>query len=218
MAKARVAVTPCGNYDIERVRRAVRESLAQLPEAERLLTPGRKVLLKPNLLSSNKGPEQPVNTHPAVVRAVAEFLIERGCKVSIGDSCGSVRPGATDKALLTSGLTAIAADTGAKIINFDRAPCQRLGSGKFPEIMITNAVKDAEVIINLPKLKTHGLTFLTGAVKNLYGTIPGKGKKTGHVMAPKPAALAEILVDLLAAIRPQLTIMDAIIEIGRAHV
>jgi uncharacterized protein (DUF362 family) len=146
---------------------------------------------------------------------VAEFVASRGCRLQIGDSCGNIAADATERALKNSGMAAIAAEFGAELINFDRAPCvaadevlaRSVGRG----VMIARAALEADVFFNLPKLKTHRLTNLTGAIKNLYGTILSNGKKIVHQRQPKPAALAAVLVDMLAAIKPRLNLMDGVI-------
>jgi len=214
MPRTRVSVTRCADYEPARVRQAVHEALGRLGGLSDLLAPGRTVLLKPNLLSSTMGPERPVNTHPAIVRAVAEYAGDRGCRVQIGDSCGRVGAKATEDALEVSGVRRLADAIGAEVVNFDRRPAEKiegLDMDSLPGFDLCRAALDADVVFDLPKLKTHGLTYLTGAVKNMFGCVPGKGKKTVHRHAPKPAALAEAVVEVFARVRPQLTLMDGIV-------
>ena len=214
MPRTRVSVTRCGDYDSARVGHAVHEALERLGGLSDLLAPGRTVLLKPNLLSSTIGPERPVNTHPAVLRAVAEYVGERGCRVQIGDSCGRVGAGATEDALEVSGVRRLADATGAEVVNFDRRSVEGIedpGTDVLPRFDLCRAALDADLVFDLPKLKTHGLTYLTGAVKNMFGCVPGKGKKIVHLHAPKPAALAEAVVEVFARVRPRLTLMDGIV-------
>lgn len=212
MAKATVALVRCEDYEYSLVRAAVKRCLDQVEGLDSLLAGARTVLLKPNLLSHTRGPEWPVNTHPHVVRAVGEYILEHGCRIQIGDSCGHV--GATEEAFTVSRLREVAADLGAELVSFDRAPCTPLPQvlGRFaPPVSITDAVRSADLVFNLPKLKTHSLTFFTGAIKNMFGTIPGKGKKLLHRFAPKPLALARAAVDVFEAVRPQVVLIDGIV-------
>ena len=214
MAKSSVSLVRCADYDPARVRRAIAEALSLCAGLPDLAGGGKRVLLKPNLLSSNDPPERAVNTHPEFVRAVAEFFIARGWRVLIGDSCGSIAPGSTGQAIRTTGLDRVAQETGAEIVDFDRAPSVEmpiadgrvLRTVKVPQIM-----REVDLFVTLPKLKTHGLTLFTGAVKNQLGLVPGKGKKDIHLLAPKPEMMAEALLDIHSLVRPRLAVMDAIV-------
>ncbi len=209
-----VSIVRCADYDRARVRAAVREALRLLPEAGEIVRPGQAVLLKPNLISSSDPPERAVNTHPEFIRAAAEFFIERGARVFIGDSCGSLAFGSTGRAIEVTGLHAVAAETGAQLLDFDRLPSRPRavpGARVLHTIELPDVLAEMDLIVTLPKFKTHGLTLMTGAVKNQLGLIPGKGKKDAHVAAPKPALMAEALVDVQSAVLPRLAVMDAIL-------
>jgi uncharacterized protein (DUF362 family)/Pyruvate/2-oxoacid:ferredoxin oxidoreductase delta subunit len=210
-----VSIARCSDYDPRRLRDAVEQALAPLPGIDGLLAAGRRVLLKPNCLSPWDGPEKAVNTHPEFVRAVAEHCVRRGCAVAIGDSCGSLGEGSTRRAMAVSGLPQVAADVGAELINFDRSPsvaaeCPDAHILRRP-FRVTAAYGEADVVVTLPKFKTHGLTLLTGAIKNQFGMIPGRGKKDVHLLAPKPAAMAQALVDVYSIVKPHLALMDAVV-------
>ena len=213
-AESLVAVARCPTYARDDVSRAVQECLARIEGLEDLVR-GKRVLLKPNLLSSTAPPEEAVNTHPEVVRAVAQqFIRDFGCRVTIGDSCGTVLPGATQRALERSGVSAVARETGAEAVNFDAAGFERVrhdGGRRLTAFNVAKPVLDAEVVVSLPKFKTHQLTNFTGAVKNMLGVIPGRGKKIVHREAPKPEAFAEALVDLFERVPARLAIMDAVV-------
>jgi len=209
-----VSIVRCEDYDLDRVRAAVREALALLPGIGGLIEGVRRVLLKPNLLSSHDSPEAAINTHPAVTHAVAEFFVERGCKVFIGDSCGSMEAGSTARAMELTGLHEVAAATGAELVDFDKAPSEEVripGGRVLDRVRIPKLVREVDLFVTLPKLKTHGLTLLTGAVKNQYGLMPGWGKKQTHLAAPKPADLARAVVDIFSVASPRLAVMDAIV-------
>jgi uncharacterized protein (DUF362 family)/Pyruvate/2-oxoacid:ferredoxin oxidoreductase delta subunit len=165
-----------------------------------------RVLLKPNLLST-AGIEKAVTTHPAVVQAVAELAQEAGGTVFIGDSpAGPVELGA--EAWRTSGMAEVASAVGAALAPFSEVVWKRLGGLDY---FITRPVLEADLVINLPKLKTHNFARYTGAVKNLFGVIPGGRKRELHLRAPGIADFSRTLVDVLELVQPSLTIMDGII-------
>lgn len=215
MAPAKtVAVVRCSRYERKLLREAVERVIALVPEAAAHLSRGSKVLLKPNLLSSSDPPERAVNTHPEFVRAVAELCLDRGCAVLIGDSCGSLAPGSTRSAIEVTGLDQVARETGAQLLNFDAAPSVEVAipNGRLlRKARISRPALEAEALISLPKMKTHGLTLLTGAVKNQLGVVPGRGKKDIHCAAPKPAAMSQALVDLYSVLRPHAALMDGVL-------
>jgi len=214
MFKATVSLVRCETYAREDVRGAVERALALAPGAEDLFRPGVKVLLKPNLLSSSDPPERAVNTHPEFVRAVAEYCRDRGCAVLIGDSCGSLAPGSTARAMEVTGLREVAEETGAELVDIDHTAAMEapIPDGRvLRSISVSRIVREVDLVVTLPKLKTHGLTLLTGAVKNQFGLVPGRRKKDTHVAAPKPAAMAQALVDIYSVARPHLAIMDGIV-------
>jgi uncharacterized protein (DUF362 family)/Pyruvate/2-oxoacid:ferredoxin oxidoreductase delta subunit len=214
--KSAVAITPCQDYDLPQVYRAVKTSLEQVDGVHELLRNGKKkVLLKPNLLSSSQGPERAVNTHPVVVRALVDFFQkEGGAEVYIGDSCGSIRDGSTNKAFRVTRLDEVTRETGARWINFDQdkpIEIHKKNGAILPTFKIAGTVKEVDLVVSLPKLKTHGLTKYTGALKNTLGVIPGNGKKNVHLQAPKPSVFSQALVDIYEEVKPHITVMDAIV-------
>jgi len=209
-----VAISKCPDYDLDRVRAALRVTLERLPEIEGLVKPGSLVLLKPNLLNSHHGPDAAINTHPTVVRAAAEWFRERDCRVAIGDSCGSVAVGATRRAFELTQLAPVAKETESEFHDFDQGPhvVIDIPNGKvLDRICVPKIVRDADLLVTLPKLKTHTLTMLTCAVKNQFGLVPGGGKKDIHIRAPKPRMLAQAVVDIHSVAAPDLAIVDGVV-------
>ena len=163
--KPTVSAVACDTYDPLAIRRAVETALAPLGGIKRFVHPGMRVLLKPNLLTSART-KQAVTTHPAVVQAVAELVQQAGGTTLIGDSpAGDVSEGA--RVYRSSGMSDVAARTGARLVPFKEVEYRRLNGGDYT---IARPVFEADLVINLPKLKTHVLTLYTGAVKNLFGT------------------------------------------------
>lgn len=201
-----VSVVACDAYELDAVRQDVTAVLAPLGGIERFVRPGMRVLLKPNLLLASD-PEQAITTHPAVVQAVAELVRKSGGTVVIGDSPGGLvrkHPSVWRK----GGMTEVAEQTGATLVTFDGVEWKRLNGNDY---FIARPVLEADLVINLPKLKTHMLTLYTGAVKNLFGTIPGTRKREVHYRAPGVQDFGQALVDVLELVQPGLTLLDGVL-------
>ena len=202
---SQVSIAACTAYEPDAVRQAVSGVLAPLGGIGRFVRPGMQVLLKPNLLTA-ANLERAITTHPTVVQAVAELVQEAGGTVLIGDS-----PGGPIKSpppvWRKGGMTEVAERTSARLVLFDGVEWKRLNGNDY---YIARPVLEADLVINLPKLKTHILTLYTGAVKNLYGTIPGRRKREIHYRAPGVQDFGHVLLDVLELVQPGLTIMDGV--------
>ncbi len=202
-----VSIVKCADYDREKVYDAVRRSVDLLGGMAAFVRPGERVLIKPNLLKASP-PEAAVTTHPEVIRAVIRLVREAGGGAMVGDSPGL---GDLRRVCEKSGILALIEEEGAELADMNEAAGVK-NNGQFHRFEIAKAVLDADVVINLPKLKTHGMVTVTGAVKNLVGCIPGKRKVQWHFNAGvNRNAFARMLVELCALINPRLTIMDAVI-------
>jgi uncharacterized protein (DUF362 family) len=186
--------------------------LEPLGGMERFVENGDRVLLKVNLLSARK-PEKAVTTHPEFVKAVAMEVRKAGGHPYIGDSPGGAFSERTlKKVYRQSGLEGLAHeqdiplnyDTGIRRLEFPKG--KRLKGSP-----VCTYVLDAHKVIALPKLKTHSFQFMTLACKIMYGAIPGLTKATYHARFPRRAAFADMLLDVLMAVKPQLCIMDGIL-------
>ncbi|MBW6502168.1 MAG: DUF362 domain-containing protein [Bacteroidales bacterium] len=165
---------------------------------------GKKVLLKPNLLSDND-PEKCITTHPAVVEAMIRFLQAEGAIVFVGDSPAvhirSFKP-------LKSGIYDVCERTGAIWNDFLKSPFQtRLRKGT---IKTASIVKEVDLIISIPKLKNHELVYFTGAIKNTLGLVPGFSKAKQHALYQDRNRFSEFLVDLNEAIPQHFFLIDGI--------
>lgn len=197
------------NYHYPRVYQAVKNAVDALGGMNSFVKPGQKVLLKPNLLSGLP-PERAANTHPAVVKAMIELAQEAGGRVSIGDSP------ALSSALTVarkSGNLEVAREMGVPVINFEDSVEVQVPEGKiFRKIEVAREAIEADVVINLPKLKTHDVMPLTLAVKNIFGCVVGRNKARWHVQAGHDVSyFARMLAELYALINPALNIMDGIV-------
>jgi uncharacterized protein (DUF362 family)/Pyruvate/2-oxoacid:ferredoxin oxidoreductase delta subunit len=198
-----VSAVNCDTYELEAVRRTVTAVLAPLGGIGRFVRPGMRVLLKPNLVSA-MAPERAITTHPAVIQAVAEQVQQVGGNVLIGDSPGGPLKNGP-RAYRRSGMIDVAEQTGASLVPFEEVTWKRLNGADY---FIARPVFEADLVINLPKLKTHMLTLFTGAVKNLFGAIPGTRKREAHCQALGVQDFSRVLVDILALVPTGLAIMD----------
>jgi uncharacterized protein (DUF362 family)/Pyruvate/2-oxoacid:ferredoxin oxidoreductase delta subunit len=171
------------------------------------IKPGERVLIKPNLLKASP-PDRAVVTHPEILRAVIRLVHEAGAEAVVGDSPGF---GELRRVCEKSGILDVIEEEGADLADFEQA-VKIKNRGRFHHFEIARTVHDADAVINVPKLKTHGMMTITGAVKNLFGCIPGKRKVQWHFNAGvNREAFARMLVELCALIKPRLTVMDAVV-------
>ncbi|MFY1110165.1 MAG: DUF362 domain-containing protein [Methanosarcinaceae archaeon] len=208
----RVSILHCSDYSD--VKNAIKEALDLIGGLENLIFPGSRVLLKPNVLAI-RPPEDAVTTHPAVVSAMCELVSEAGGIPLIGDGAGVTRPDSTTtaEAFRVSGIEAAASSFGAELINFETLGFVEVdvpGARQFSRLYISKAVLEADVIISLPKLKTHELTLYTGAVKNFFGTVPRKIRKQAHFLEDREL-FGEAVVDIYSIVKPQLAVMDGVV-------
>ncbi len=202
---SRVSLVRCQSYNPQTVENKVREALDLLGGMPHFIKPGSRVLLKPNLLMA-KEPEFGVTTHPEVVRSVTRMLKNIHCRVFVGDgpSVWGNQIENVDEVYERTGIKRICREEGAELVKFDKKRMRQ----NFP---LTTWLDNCDHIINLPKLKTHEFTLLTGAIKNLFGLVTGTFKTELHKKYSEKETFAGIIVDILGEVRPSLTIVDAIV-------
>jgi len=209
MSTSKVALIRCSTYDEEEVLAAVRSGIDLLGGIDSFAAADEQILLKPNVLAGDP-PERCVCTHPAILKAVGQLFLEKSRTVSYGDSPGHGDPRPN---LTTAGLTACAEELGLELADFDQGRhVDFADSPQAKSLLIANGVLAADGIVSLSKLKTHMVTRMTGAVKNLYGCIPGQTKRRYHYMNPNAFDFSQLLVALNLALKPKvrLHIMDGI--------
>jgi len=204
--KARVSLVSAPNYVREGVESALDRLLSTLGGMEAFVRPGQRVLVKPNMLAG-KTPEKAVTTHPEIVRGVIRLAQRAGGIVSVGDSPGV---GSPRQVARRCGILTVIEETGASFAPFSESVKERPG-GTFHELEIARDIVEADVVINIPKLKTHQMMGLTCGVKNLFGAVVGMRKPRLHLQAGTDKDFfALMLLELAEHIRPALTIVDAI--------
>ncbi len=172
-----------------------------------VITPGANVLIKPNLLAPAR-PEQAITTHPLVVKAAAEYVLEKGGKARVSDSSAM---GSFEKTVSVCGIKEALQGMPVALCPLDASRVVRT-EGKFGAIELSAGALDADVILNLPKLKTHTQMGLTLAVKNLFGCVVGMRKPEWHYRVGENKELfAELLVTLYTVLRPSLNLIDGIL-------
>lgn len=206
-----VALVKCDDYAPERVDAALERALALSGGLEGIVRPGMRVFIKCNLVM-RKPPEAAATTHPEVVRALAERVRRLGATPVIGDSPG----GALGPAMLrgyyaATGMADAAARAGAELSLDDSQHARDCPDGRtLRRMAITGMALDCDAVISCSKLKTHGMTLMTGCVKNLFGCVPGVTKIEYHARFSRIEQFSDMLVDIERCVRPALSVLDAV--------
>jgi uncharacterized protein (DUF362 family)/NAD-dependent dihydropyrimidine dehydrogenase PreA subunit len=170
---------------------------------------GRKVLIKPNVLRS-AFPREGITTHPAVLRAVVEKVESmHPASIIVGDNPGLFNYGANEDAFKQTGLMEAAKGYYVNIGNDSKKV--DFNPVFASTVSLSKAVLDADIVISLPKFKTHGLTVITGCIKNSYGYLPGAQKAMLHKVSGNAERFHEMIVDVFRLRVPDLFIVDAVL-------
>jgi len=208
MNKSTVVLIGCDTYDDEQVYEAVKAGIGLLGGISHFIKPGERIVIKPNVLFGTN-PQKCVSTHPSLLKAVGRMLLEANTSVYYGDSSGF---GKCEANMKKAKLKHIADELGIRLADFDKGKdVTHREALLIKRFVIANGVLESDGLISLPKLKTHGLTRFTGAIKNQFGCVPGLLKSQHHVKMADPYDFATMLVDLNTLIKPRLYIMDGIV-------
>lgn len=202
---AKVSIIRCKDYDPDLVFQATKKAVDSIGGISSFIPPSSKVLVKPNLLMA-KEPEYGIDTHPQVVRAVVRLLKEINCAIYLGDgpSAWGNQVENVDEVYRRSGMRELCLKEGINLVTFEK----KRWRGKYP---LTTWLDDCEYFVSIPKFKTHDLTILTGAIKNLFGLVWGLYKAELHKKHFAVEDFANILVDIYQDAKPQLTVIDGIL-------
>jgi uncharacterized protein (DUF362 family)/Pyruvate/2-oxoacid:ferredoxin oxidoreductase delta subunit len=204
--KAKVSIVRCSSYDRPELDRAVAQAveLAGLPEVK-----GASVLLKPNILNVCT-PESAISTRGEVLASFARLLKSKGAsRVMAGESPGWQ---SQDAAARKSGIASACEAEGVEWLDFSESMEVECPGGKrVKRFNFASALKQADILVSLPKLKTHRLMRYTGAMKNLFGLVPGLNKSGFHLRFPLPEDFGSMLVDINLAAKPAFALMDAVV-------
>ncbi len=208
--RADVVVAKASSYSVD-LKAIIRDGLAELGLGPAWVK-NRSVLLKPNLVEPSPTAPQ-INTHPALIRAVADvFRSWDAREVFVAEGQGHCRD--TAYVLEQSGLGPILDESGLEFVdlNHDEVWTARNRSGltRLGSLHLPTTLKRADLVVSLPKLKTHHWVGVTLAMKNLFGVMPGIAygwpKNVLH-----QAGIPESILDINAAVRPALAIVDGIV-------
>ena len=204
----KVSVVKCTDYSKEDVRSAVDKTFSFFGGIENVIKKGSKVLLKPNFLKESS-PRKCIVTHPVVIEAVAEAVLEAGATPIIGDSPAF---GSVVKVAKRIGLDKFAEKHGIDIIELDKPRKVSINcGGKDFSLTVSGRALDVDAIINLPKLKVHVQVLFTAGVKNLYGCVSGKQKAWRHLKSKNDLEwYADMLIANYQLVKPVFTIVDAV--------
>ncbi len=207
----KVAVVKCANYEEVKIFPAIQNALELIGGVKKFISPGQKVLLKPNL-AGPYSPERAITTHPFIIKALTKIFQSAGAKVSIADSpTGIHNPSYLKLVYKKTGMEEIADETGAELVYDTEAKEISYPQGKqIKYLTIFKPILDTDVLVSVAKLKTHLYTRFTGATKNLYGTIPGVVKVAYHSKFQDPDKFSQLLLDIHNYLKPKLSIIDGI--------
>lgn len=207
-----VVLKKCLTYDLPVVKEALRESLGLLGGLDSFLKPGQKVMLKANLLMK-KLPEEATTTHPIFMQAIAELMVEFGLQVVIADSPGGpFNVGRLRSLYAYCGYADLESIKGVTLnYNVESKDIQTPQCKTLKRMSVLKALDDVDYVVSVSKLKTHGMMRFTGAVKNMFGIIPGVQKAEYHFTLPKLNDFADGLIDICLAGKPVLSLMDGIV-------
>ncbi len=204
----KVALLKVPDYSKDKVSEALTRGLALL-EVDKSFFEGKKVLLKPNLLAPSSV-DAAVVSHPVVVSTAASLVLTMGGEVTVGDSPGL---GSAGIVAASSGLAGALKKINVPLINLEGKREVKYPEGRIcKSFPLAAAVVEKDILVSVARLKTHKLTRYTGAVKNLFGCIPGRTKAEFHLRYHRLADFNLMLADLLGVVKPSLAVVDGIVS------
>ena len=208
MTDVKVSVVRTFEYERDRIYEAIERGIELIGGLTDIIKPGSKVFVKINHLAPPSKPERGIVTHPVFAEAVIEFLKQYDADITVGDDIESGEP----DGFSISGFRQMCERARVKLVNlkeggFTAVACN---GAMLDEVYVSSIVREADVIVDLPKLKSHSLTVFTGGIKNMYGTIPGSLRSRYHALYKEVENFSQMLTDVFSVARPHLTIMDGI--------
>ncbi len=207
-----VAVVKCKDYDIPGIRAALDEAIGLIGGMKAFVKQGSRVALKPNLVR-RATPDESATTHPGIIEVLASMVTEAGGRPFIIDSPGVLfNNDMLPDYYRATGMSEAAEKSGAALdydmtgITIDNPRALYL-----KKIPVLKSLAEADVIINVPKLKTHWLMGFSCAVKNMFGAVPGLLKAEYHLRMSEYDMFADVLIDTFLAVKPALNIVDAVV-------
>src|SRR4030042_6565438 len=213
---SRASIVKCESYDKKKLRDAISRCVDYLGGFKKFINSKSKVVIKPNLLLP-ASPKEAITTHPLFIEAVVENIASitgNSKNILISDSFCPATPynrAGMEKIYSTAGILDVAKRTGCRLNYSTGYECLSNKEGRIlKRIEVIKPIVEADVIINLPKFKTHNLTVISGAIKNMFGIIPGFTKVGYHLRFDDFEKFAGMLLDIITFIKPSLNIMDGV--------
>ncbi len=201
-----VAIVSCESYDQQKVDEAVVKActLARMPQVF-----GKRILLKPNILSDAKE-DRSITTNSQVVRAMIRHLRSQGAKqILVGDSPGLQKPNFLPR---LSNIYQVCQEEEVAWVDFTKDPTwHTIPYTRGKSLPLASVLEEVDMVFSLPKFKTHQLMYATGAVKNLFGLVPNLHKSPCHVQFPTREQFASLIVGIATVVKPAFSLMDGII-------
>ncbi len=217
-----VFITECTSYDTDDIYISLCTAFESLGITKAIIE-SKNVLIKPNLVLAKK-PEFAATTHPSFIKACVKLMHEmNAASVTLADSPGGPFNEAAMSHVYRVCEIAPLSSNELKLNNDFSFEAVRFNGVKLKNFHLITPVYNADVIIDLCKLKTHTLTGMSCATKNLFGTIPGVEKFEVHSSFPEINDFSEMLVDLSSYILENKTfvaICDAVLSMegnGPSH-
>ena len=209
-----VSIVKCDDYG--KAYEAFKNALEPLGGIEKFVSKGAKVAIKPNLLMASK-PETGCTTHPEAVRAVIKLVKAAGGIPKLVESPGGPNTQLFVKGVFNAcGMTKMAAEEAVEIsFDMQTVPVEVPNGKNLKKVQILKALAEADVIINMPKPKPHGMMVYTGAVKNMFGAIAGTTKMDYHFRQSNYEDFANSIIDIFLATKTTLNLMDGIVTMHK---
>jgi uncharacterized protein (DUF362 family) len=202
-----VSLIRANSYDLSSLEDAIATLLEPLGGMEAIVKKGDRVLLKPNLLTGSR-PGKECTTRPEIVYCIAKMVQSAGGKPFMGDAPAF---GSAKGVAAANGYLPLIQELNLPIVEFKGQRYETIGE-EFNHLLLSKEAMEADVVINIPKVKSHMQLTLTMGVKNLFGCVPGKMKAWWHMEAGKDSArFGQMLVETARTINPNLTVVDGII-------
>ena len=194
-----VYIRYCKSYD--NIQDEVNYLLDNVLDNGKVIKDNMTVFLKTNALAPHPA-SRAITTHPSVVRAVIRYFKKYNDKIIVGDNPATKELTTVYK---VNGTMAVIQEENVELANNKELKVITAKNYKrYKEFNVSKQMVEADILVNIPKLKTHGLAYFTGAQKNLFGTIYGLEKAQWHVNSPSPLEFGEAMSDLYSAIKNEM--------------
>ncbi len=206
--KTKISIQKIHDDDVEK---SVFKALELINAQHLFQNEGMKILIKPNILLG-KPPERAVTTHPEVIRAVIHWLRQyKPSEIYVCDSSGGSELHITERSMKDSGILKMCDEENVNCVPFEKTE-RKIYHVENPleldQFASSILIDEADLIINMPKIKTHGQCLFTCCIKNLFGTILRINKPKTHAQYPTINRFSAALADIYSVSKPQLTVVD----------